>query len=54
MNNPNILTKLLCGISTIKYSYKEFRNSSIWNKAQRLRYEDVHEIVLKICLQNQY
>ncbi|CAD8081118.1 unnamed protein product [Paramecium primaurelia] len=51
LKNPKILSRLFCGIQSIKYSYKEYKSSSIWNKSGRLRYEDVHKSVLNICLQ---
>ena len=48
LSDPRILARLLCGISSVKYPYQEWKKTVLWGAAKRLKYEKVNELVLGI------
>lgn len=47
MSDPKVLTRLLCGISSIQYDYKEWKKTLIWNAAERFKFEKVYEVIVE-------
>jgi len=48
LSDPRILSRLLCGISSVKYPYQEWKKTILWGAAKRIKYEKLNEMILSI------
>jgi hypothetical protein len=48
LSDPKVLARLLCAISSINYSYQEWKKTVIWGANRRNKYEEVYDLVLEL------